>query len=155
MDRFIKNTYEVLSPLNELTARLQMSEDRFLTPDRKVQQTVFGQGANAVEVVVNASGTNFAWSSKLGGSVVLPPYGFLAESPTFVAFHARNWDGVSYADSPMFVMRSLDGQPLPRSHKVGVFHAFGDSRLRVGKRTETVAREAVLDATAAEATLNH
>ena len=56
MDRFVKNTYEILSPLNELTARMRMTQHQFLTPDRKVQQSTFGEGADAVVVVVNARG---------------------------------------------------------------------------------------------------
>jgi hypothetical protein len=147
VDRFIKNTCEVLSPLNELTARLQMSDHKFLTPDRKVQRTVFGEGPDAVEVIVNASATNFLWSSKLGGQALLPSYGFLVESPSFVAFHARAWNGLNYDPPPMFALRSLDQQPLSRSHKVRVFHAFGDPRIHVGKATQTVAKEAILDAT--------
>ena len=56
VDRFIKNTCEVLCPLNEMTARLPMTGHQFLTPDRKVQRTVFGDGTGAVQVIVN-SGT--------------------------------------------------------------------------------------------------
>ncbi|HEX7434448.1 MAG TPA: DUF5696 domain-containing protein, partial [Anaerolineaceae bacterium] len=40
-DRFIKNTHEILGPLNALTAQLPVTEHRFLTPDRKVQRSVF------------------------------------------------------------------------------------------------------------------
>jgi hypothetical protein len=150
LDRFIKNTCEVLSPLNELTARLQMSQHRFLTPDRKVQQTIFGDGPNAIEVVVNASGTNFLVSSKLGGNVVLPPYGFLVESPAFVAFYARNWNGMSYEVPPMFTLRSLDSEPISHSHRVRVFHAFGGDRIRIATAPQAVPREVVLDATTGE-----
>ncbi len=149
LDRFLKNTCEVLSPLNELTARLRMSSHRFLTPDRKVQRTVFGEGPGAVEVVVNTGLTNFPLSSKLGGQVLLPPNGFLVESPSLVAFHARNWNGLSYDDPPMFVLRSLDNRPLSSSRQVRVFHAFGDARIHVGLTTRTVTREALLDATTA------
>jgi hypothetical protein len=124
-----------------------MSNHRFLTSDRKVQRTVFGEGPDAVEVIVNASATNFLWSSELGGQAQLPPCGFLVESPTFVAFHARAWNGLNYEAPPMFVLRSLDGQPLSRSRKLRVFHAFGDARIHVGKATQTVAKEAILDAT--------
>ncbi|HWW00550.1 MAG TPA: DUF5696 domain-containing protein [Candidatus Acidoferrum sp.] len=148
VDRFIKNTCEVLSPLNELTARLQMSDHQFLTPDRRVQRTVFGEGPSAVEVVVNAGGTNFLWPSKLGGKVLLPPYGFLVESPTFVAFHAREWNGLNYDAPPMFTLRSLDNEPLSCSHRLRVFHGFGDGRIHLGKTTRTVPKEAIVDATA-------
>ena len=145
MDRFIKNTYEVLSPLNELTAQMPMTQHQFLTPDRKVERTIFGQGADAVRVLVNGSSTNYVCGSKLGGRLVLPSFGFLVESPTFVAFHALNWNGVRYDAPVLFTLRSLDNQPLPRSHQVRVFHAFGDEHIRPRRFTKTVTREEVFD----------
>ena len=144
LDRFIKNTYEILSPLNELTAQMEMTQHRFLTPDRKVQYSVFGEGAGAVQVVVNSSSQDYRCASRESGSVVLPPYGFLVESSTFVAFHARNWAGLSYADPPMFTLRSRDGKPLNRSSKIRIYHGFGNTRIRVGHTTRGVEKEVLV-----------
>lgn len=144
VDRFVKNTYEILSPLNELTAQMQLTQHQFLTPDRKAQRTVFGEGADKVDVIVNAGGKNFRHSSKTGGAVLLPPYGFLIESPTFVAFHALMWNGLTYPSAPLFTLRSTGGKLLDRSAKIRVYHAFGDARLRLGRKTHTVEKEAVL-----------
>ena len=144
LDRFIKNTYEILSPLNELTAQMEMTQHRFLTPDRKVQLSVFGEGAEAVQVVVNASSRDYRCASRDSGTVVLPPYGFLVESPTFVAFHARNWADLSYADPPLFTLRSLDGKPLNHSSQIRLYHGFGDPRIRVGPTTRRVEKDAVV-----------
>jgi hypothetical protein len=146
MDRFVKNTYEILSPLNELTARLQMTQHRFLTPDRKVQQSTFGDGANAVVVVVNEGREPFTYSSRLSGKVQLPSYGFIVESKTFAAFHASSYGGLSYPAPVMFALRSLDNRPLSRSRQVRVYHAFGSDQLRLGKATVAVPTEAVLAA---------
>jgi hypothetical protein len=146
-DRFVKNTYEILSPLNELTAQMQLTEHQFLTADRKVQRTVFGAGASKVEVVVNAGGKNFTHQSRSGGATILPPYGFLVESPTFVAFHALSWNGLAYPSAPLFTLRSLDGKPLDRSAQVRVYHAFGDRRLKVGTVVREVEKEATLSTT--------
>ena len=33
LDRFVKNTHETLSPLNEISARMPMTKHEFLTPD--------------------------------------------------------------------------------------------------------------------------
>jgi hypothetical protein len=148
LDRFIKNTYEVLSPLNELTAQMQMSQHEFLTSDRKVRRTFFGEGDNSVQIIVNASSTNYVCNSKPGGRVVLPPFGFLAESRTFIAFYALNWNGVRYTSPVMFTMRSLDNQQLSRSREVRVFHAFGDEHIRLRRWTKAVTREAIVDPTA-------
>ena len=145
LDRFVKNTHEILSPLNELTSQVTMTRHQFLTPDRKVRRTVFGDGRNQAEVVVNAGATDFRCQTKSFGEVLLPPNGFVVESPTFAAFHALSWNGLRYeADAaPLFTLRSLDGKPLARSKRVRVFHGFGDPRLKLGRTLQTVAREAV------------
>ncbi|MGH7968127.1 MAG: DUF6259 domain-containing protein, partial [Limisphaerales bacterium] len=138
IDRFIKNTCEILCPLNEMTARMQMTQHEFLTPDRKVQHTLFVKGADHVDVVVNAGNTNFVWNSKLGGSVVLPPYGFVAESPTFVAFHALSWNGLEYDSAPLFTLRTLDKKPFTTSREIRVYHAFGNEQIRIGNATRSI-----------------
>jgi hypothetical protein len=140
VDRFVKNTYEMLSPLNELTARMRLTQHQFLTPDRKVQRTVFGTGREAVEVVVNAGAGSYRHQSKTGGEVVLPPYGFLIASPTFVAFHALSWNGLTYKAPVLFTLRSLDGQAITRSARVRIYHGFGDNRLQpFGEKSPTLA----------------
>jgi hypothetical protein len=144
-DRFVKNTHELLSPLNEITARMPLTEHRFLSADRKWQRTVFGSGRNAVTVTVHSGEGTVRVVSALGGVVVLPPYGFLVESPEFVAFHALTWAGRQYTGPVMFTVRSLDGQPLARSGRLRVFHGWGESEIRVGDRELNVPREAVLD----------
>ncbi len=142
MDRFIKNTYEILSPLNDLTARSQMTKHEFLTPDRQVERTVFGEGRNATQIVINRGTADYVCQSPLGGKVVLPRYGFLAESPTFVAFHAKTWGGMDYDSPPIFTLRSLDNRPLSRSHRVRIYHATGSAEIRFANATHTIPREA-------------
>jgi hypothetical protein len=142
LDRFVKNTYEILSPLNELTSRTRLTHHSFLKPDRKVQRSVFGESPNEIQVVVNAGSSEHRRRSKLGGEVVLPPYGFLVESRDFVAFCSTSWNGVRYPTPALFTLRSLDGKPLEFSGKVRVYHGFGDPRIKVGANAAKVAREA-------------
>ncbi|MGA4579020.1 DUF6259 domain-containing protein [Limisphaera sp. VF-2] len=144
-DRFLKNTHELLSPLNALTADLPMSRHAFLTSDRGVEQVVFGHGSSAVTVVVNRGSRQFAWHSPRFGSVLLPPGGFVVDSDRFVAFHALCWNGLEYAAPPFFTLRSLDGRPLATSRRIRIFHGFGDPRVRIGNHVWTVPREAVLN----------
>lgn len=141
LDRFVKNSYEILSPLNELTSPMPMTRHEFLTPNRAVQHTVFGAGQERVDVVTNGGKSPYAHRSPLGGDVLLPPHGFVIESPTFAAFHARSWNGIDYAAPVLFTLRSVDGKPLSRSGKIRVYHAFGDARLRLGDAVRTVTRE--------------
>ena len=143
MDRFLKNTHEILSPLNELTSQVPLTQHQFLTPDRTVQRSVFGDGPNAMVVVVNAGTADFRHKSQAGEEVVLPPYGFVVESPMFAAFHALSWGGVRYDAPAMFTLRALDGKPLNQSSQVRIFHAFGDTGVKVGSRVRTVEKEAV------------
>ncbi len=144
LDRFVKNTHEILSPLNELTARVPMTKHEFLTADRKVERTVFGQGKGATTVVVNRSEGEHIVKSRLGGDVVLPPYGFLVESPTFVAFHALSWGGKRYDAPVLFTLRSEDRKPLARSRNVRIYHGFGDREMRLGKRIHQVLKQEVV-----------
>ncbi len=142
-DRFVKNTAEILSPLNELTSQLPMTQHEFLSPDHKVQHTVFGQGDQAVHVIINAGTQDVTWRSKLGGEVILPKHGFVAEAPAFVAFRASKWNGSEYKDPPLFTLRSLDAKPLAQSQKIRVFHAFGDSHIKLGSAVVQVSKEMV------------
>jgi hypothetical protein len=144
-DRFVKNTHEVLSPLNELTARMPMTDHQFLSPDRKWQRTVFGSGREAVVVTVHAGEGAVRVKSALGGEVELPPFGFLVESPQFVAFHAASWHGRPYPAPALFTLRSLDGKPIDRSGQVQVFHGWGAPGIRIGGREFQVRRQAILD----------
>ncbi|HEY3323619.1 MAG TPA: DUF5696 domain-containing protein [Planctomycetota bacterium] len=145
-DRFLKNTQEILGPLNELTAQMQMTEHQFLTADRNVRRSVFGSGENAVAAIVNMGSAPYSLTSKIGGEVVLQPYGFLIESPTFVAFSALSFNGIKYGEPVLFTLRSQDSKPLAQSEKVRVFHGFGDARIKLGGKEEKVEKEAVVSA---------
>jgi hypothetical protein len=145
VDRFVKNTHEILSPLNEITSRAPMTQHEFLTPDRKVQRTVFGSGLKATEVIVNASANEFRHKSKFGGEVDLPPYGFIIESPTFVAFHASSWNGLRYDAPVLFTLRTVNDEAFDRAKRVRIFHGFGDARVRLHDSIERVGKEAVIE----------
>jgi hypothetical protein len=145
IDRFIKNTQEILGPLNELTAEMPLTGFSFLTADRTLRQSVFGEGPSAVTVVVNNDQAR-QYKSQYGGDVRLPTYGFVIESPTFVAFLAESWNGKTYKNPTLFTIRSLDGQPIRSSKKVRIYHGFGQDQLRLGSSELHVAREKMLAA---------
>ncbi len=134
-DRVIKNTYEVLSYLNRVTAETPMTDHAFVTPDGRVQRSAFGD----VKILVNYGPEPYE-----RGDLALPAYGFLVESPTFVAFHASRFRGIEYAPSALFTIRSLDGRPIARSARVRIYHGFGPTRVRVAGRTFQARRERVV-----------
>ncbi len=144
LDRFVKNTHEVLAPLHGLTAQSPLTAHQFLSADRRVQRSVFGEGRDAVTVTVNAGDGLHRVESAGGGTVELPRFGFLVESPRFVAFHALSWGGRRYTAPVLFTLRSLDDRPLTRSSRVRVFHGWGEPEVRIGPREFTVQREAVV-----------
>ena len=144
LDRFVKNTYEILSPLYELTAQTTLTAHQFLSPDRLIQRSVFGAGKDTLTVTVNAGSGEWRCQSQAGDEVLLPPYGFLVDSPTFAAFHALSWGGLRYEKPVLFTLRALDGKPLNRSGQVRVFHAFGDARIQVGAKLRAVDKEATV-----------
>ena len=143
LDRFVKNTAEILSPLNELTARTTVTDHQFLTGNYKVQRTVFGEGTNRTEVIVNANSGNYAYAAGGNlGTLLLPPYGFLVQSPTFVAFCALETGEGKFSGPTLFTVRSLDGKPLGPGVRARVFHGFGDPQFTWSGKTFAVTREA-------------
>ncbi len=149
IDRFIKNTHEVLSPLHEITACMTVTKHEFSTSHPGVEHVVIGED---VGIVANKSSGESDWTqrsrdyvhnSKMGGKVILPPYGFVIESPTFVAFHAITWDGVEYDKPVLFTIRSLDGRPITDSKKVRIFHGFGEQKIKLNGQILTVEKEKI------------
>ncbi len=143
LDRFIKNTHEILSPLNRLTAQMPLSEYELLTPDGSVRRSVFGDGQ--IEVVANLGSGDYTVLSKRWGEVVLPTNGFLAQAPGFLAFSAKRFHGLTYECVPLFTLQSLDQKPLEKSRRVRVYHGFGDSRLVWKEQSVDVPRQTVLE----------
>src|SRR5262249_39658774 len=127
----------------ELTAQTRMTQHEFLTPDRKVQRTIFGEGSNEVRVVINTSQNPYSYVSTGGSGILLPPYGFAVTSPTFIAFYAAIWAGVKFDPPALFTLRSLDNEPLERSKKIRVYHGFGSDQIWLGKTIRTVQTEAI------------
>ncbi|MEA3400096.1 MAG: glycoside hydrolase [Armatimonadota bacterium] len=133
-DVVIKNTWEVLSPLNVITAEEALASHEFLSDDRLVQRTRFGD----VTIIVA-----YERPAKIDGTT-LPPYGFIVQSPTFVAFCATSYAGVEYDTPTLFTARSLDGEPIAQSARVRIYHGFGDPRISLGGRVFEVPREQII-----------
>jgi hypothetical protein len=142
LDRFLKNTHEILSPLNRLSARLLLTDYELLTPDGRMRRSLFGDGR--IEVVVNLGDRDYTYPSKRWGEVVLPPDGFLAQAPEFLAFSAKRFQGLEYERVPLFTLQSLDDRPLEQSSRIRVYHGFGDPRLVWAGRTREVPRQSVI-----------
>ena len=121
-DGFIKNTYEVLSPLHRLTALMPMTDHRFLKANRRAEVTRFGED---VEITVNYDATDLVLKD-----AVLPQYGFLIESPSLVVFHARSYRALKFTKPTMLVVQSADGKPLSSSQELRMYAAFGDTPSR-------------------------
>ena len=143
-DRMIKNTYEVLSWVNRLTAETPMTDHKFVTPDGRVEYSAFGD----VRVWVNYGPEPYVVPAPAGDlrrvtdrPTTLPEYGFLVLSPTFAAFHATEFGGVKYGQAALFTARSTDNAALWKSGKVRVFHGFGDPKVRLCGRESSVERE--------------
>ncbi|MCX7598732.1 MAG: DUF5696 domain-containing protein, partial [Armatimonadetes bacterium] len=136
-DRFIKNTYEVLSYLQRVTADNPMTRHAFVTADRSVEQTVFGDGKVRVTV-------NYGPEEYVIGSTVLPKFGFLVESGTFLAFHASRFAGRTYQPPALFTIRSLDDRPINKSGRLRIYHGFGDPHIVVNGKEYVVEREQVV-----------
>ncbi len=144
-DAFLKITHEVLGPLNEATAHERLARLEFLTPDGSLRRAHYGEGpAAATVVVVNFGKSDAEVPSQLGGSVVLPPWGFVVESPGFAAFYAKSWGGREYPDGVLFTLAAVEGKDLRQAARVRVFHGFGDPKIAWRGATHDVRREEVI-----------
>ena len=132
-DRVIKNTYEVCSALNRLTASAPMTAHEFVSAEPRVERSEFGE----FEITVN-----YGPGSYTVRDVELPPNGFLVHSPRFWAMHTTRFAGRDYDPSAMFVVESLDEKPITQSTKTRIFHAFGDPRIRIAGKEFEVEAEA-------------
>ncbi|MGC9329218.1 MAG: DUF5696 domain-containing protein, partial [Candidatus Hinthialibacter sp.] len=79
LDRFIKNTYEFLSPFAEAVAAIPMTDHQFLRDDRSVEMSRFGEHW---QVIVNYGPGDYQFAQTL-----LPPMGFIVLGPDFLAQH--------------------------------------------------------------------
>lgn len=138
MDRFIKNTYEVLCPLNLLTSQTAMSDHQFLTEDLSVECSAFG------EAVIFVNHGDEPYQVHLPGEwpdVTIPQWGFVVWHPQFLAFYAIEFDQLCYDSPVLFTIMSLDGRSVRSSRSLRIYHGFGNSRLTLFGRTHEVQRE--------------
>ena len=133
-DRVIKNAWEVLSPLNTITAETPLTDHEFLTDDRLLQRTRFD------DVTITVA---YEKAAAIGEHAV-PAYGFVVESPRFIAFCATRYNGLTYETPTLFTARSLDGRPIATSGKVRLYHGFGGRRIRLHGQEFDVPREQVV-----------
>lgn len=144
MDVFLKNTQEVLGPLNAATFHQRLERFEFLNADGNLRRAVYGEGAAQVVVTANFGPEPGRVVSALGGEVVLPQWGLLVEAPQFVAFHATRWAGRDYPEGVLFTIRAEDGKPLATARKLRLFHGFGNPELVWQGRNLRVEREATV-----------
>lgn len=144
-DVFVKNTHEILSPLNKLTAEMTMTRFDFMTPDKSVTTSVFQSHNKTVLATVNYGSNPYHAVSITGNDYEIPKYGFLIESESFIAFNATLYNGVQYDEPVLFTLRSLDGKPVWASQQVQVYHGFGPTDLKMGNFIGQIAQEATIN----------
>jgi hypothetical protein len=140
-DAFLKTTHEVLGPLHEATAHQRLTRFEYLAPNGTLRQAVYGEGDQAVQVVVNFGQADAKVESPGGGSVVLPPWGFVVDGPRLAAFYAKRWNDRDYPAGALFVLQAAEGQRLRDPGQIRVFHGFGDPTLIWRGKTYDVRRE--------------
>ncbi|HOL94312.1 MAG TPA: DUF6259 domain-containing protein [bacterium] len=143
-DVLLKNTHEILGPLHAATAFQRLERFEFVTPDRSLRRAVYGKGRNRTEVVVNFGSADAAVQTRWGGAVWLPPWGFVVESPRFIAFHAKRWNGIDYPDGALFTLRVEKGRDFEHARGLRIFHGFGGSTFQWKDATWDVPREEVV-----------
>jgi len=144
LDVFLKNTHEVLGPLQRETAHAVLTKLEFLTKDYSVRKATYGYGPDATKVIVNFGTTEAKVTSTLGGDVILPPWGFVVEGPRFAAFHASRWNEQEYGKGALFTLQAITDENLNEAHRIRVFHAFGPAEIRWKEDLYKVEREQII-----------
>ena len=96
--------------------------------------------------MVNFGQKDAETKTKLGGTVLLPPWGFVVEGPRLVAFYAKVWAGQQYPAGALFTLQAVEGKDLEHAARVRIFHAFGDPKIAWAGTTHEVRREQVIAA---------
>ncbi len=144
-DAFLKTTQEVLGPLNEATAHDRLTRLEFLTPDRTLRRAVYGESAQgATVVVVNFGLADASVECDVGGNVLLPPWGFVVNSPRFTAFYAKRFAGREYPEGALFTLKTVEGTTPGAGDEIRIFHGFGDPNIHWNGQTREVRRGAVI-----------
>lgn len=141
-DRFLKNTHELLGPLNRRTSQTLLID---YGPVADAPQVFHSQFADGTEVYANLGTGEALIRTARWGDVRLPVYGLLAHSSDFLALCVRKFGGCEYPEPALFTLASVDGQSLETTRKVRVFHGFGPAELAFRGQRFTVPREATLD----------
>ncbi len=137
-DVFIKNVYELCSPVTEIQAREPLMAHRRLTEDGLVRETFAGTD---MRILVNFGPENYEDEES---DVLLPQYGFLIRHPYFLAFHALRVKDMHYETPAFFTVRSLEGKMYLLAEKTRIYHGFGPDKIRLGGRQFTVPRQAIV-----------
>jgi hypothetical protein len=101
----------VLGPLHRLSFAAFLSEHRFLSPNLKVEEARYTNGAY---VIVNQSDTDHYENDR----VTLPPLGFYVEHPQIIAHDAVRVGAEQFNTRAFRITRSQDGKPLSASADV-------------------------------------
>ena len=105
-EAFTINVMNIFTPLMDRVRDYPMTAHRFLTPDRQVEQSEFGD----VRITVNYGDAPYDT-----GRFLLPKWGFAVEAPDYAACRADRIDGVPLTETTM-----LSAAPEKQ------FFAYGD-----------------------------
>ncbi len=134
-ERFLKNTYEVLSHVARIRHRNPILDYRTLDTAGLVEEAYFGFD---LRIVINRGAE--PWEDP-EGDFTLPRHGFWVQHPFFVAFHATRAFGTDLGAPALFTIRSLEGKLWLRAESVRIWHGFGPSTLQLGGKRFDVERE--------------
>ncbi len=137
-ERFLKNTFEVLTHVARTRFRAPLLFHRYLSDDRTVEEVHYGPD---LRIIVNFGDREYTSDE---ADFKLPRWGFWVQEPMFHAFHATRAHGVDYATPALFTVRSLEGKMFLRAEAVRIYHGFGPAKIALGGKDFEVKREATV-----------
>ena len=133
-DYFLRS-YRASADTIKRTWRWPLTEHRFLSEDRRVEQCRYGKD---VFIVINRSDSDFRGSidrTLLGKSAVkipihLAPHGFLVSAPDYAALNGSAWGGLEWPEAGWFTFEAQEGKTLARSKMIQVNNYGKETALR-------------------------
>ena len=144
LDAFMKNTHEILGPLNRITAHERLKH-LYLSEDRTIQTAYYGHGPNTTTITVNFGAEDAEVEMDGGQYVVLPQWGFVIENIKFIAFYAKHFNGIDYETGALFTVKPHDGKNLLEAKKIRIFHGFGKETINFIDAQYKVRKEKIIE----------
>ncbi len=132
---YFLRAYRVSANTIRRTWNSVLTSHRFLTPDNRVEQCVYG---DHVMIVINRSdqefqGTidrNLLGESAPGTEITLAPHGFLVSTPDYAALNGSRWGSLQVAQAGWYSFLSSNDKTLAQSDEIQIINDSSETKTK-------------------------